>query len=474
MHRQRRAKIIATIGPASSDQKTIRKLFDAGADVFRLNFSHGTHDDHKKAYETIREVEKTVQRPIAVLMDLQGPKLRVGTFEDGGVVLQEGRTFRLDLAKAPGDSLRATLPHPEIFKALKPGKTLLIDDGHLRLEVRKCGPDFAETKVIVAGSLSDRKGVNIPDITLPIPALTDKDKKDLEFGLELGVDWVGLSFVQSPNDLLELKALTNGRAMIIAKLEKPAALDYLEEIVELADGVMIARGDLGVEVPLEKVPVLQKRIIRVCRRSGKPAVVATQMLESMTNSPTPTRAEASDVATAIYEGADAVMLSAETATGKFPVRAIAIMDRIIAQVEADEDYDHIMDSGRSQPEETAADAITSGARQISTTLNAAAIVTYTASGSTTLRAARERPPTMILCITPEERVARILSLAWGVHAVINNNYTHANDIGVVASETALREGLAQQGDVLVITAGVPFGAVGSTNMIRVLQINAEH
>jgi len=474
MHRQRRAKIIATIGPASREPETIRELFDSGVDVFRLNFSHGSHDDHKKAYAAIRKVEKSVQRPIAVLMDLQGPKLRVGSFEDGGAVLQEGTTFRLDLADVPGDSARATLPHPEIFEVLKPGKTLLIDDGHLRLEVTKCGSDFAETKVIVAGSLSDRKGVNIPDITLPIPALTDKDKEDLAFGLELGVDWVGLSFVQSPKDLLELRALTKGRALIIAKLEKPGALDYLEEIIELADGIMIARGDLGVEVPLERVPVLQKQIIRACRRSGKPAVVATQMLESMTNSPTPTRAEASDVATAVYEGADAVMLSAETATGKFPVRAISIMDRIIAEVEADEDYEQIMESGRSHPEETPADAITSGARQISATLNAAAIVTYTTSGSTTLRAARERPPVMILCITPEERVARGLSLVWGVHAVVDNNFSHANDIGVVAAETAVIEGLAQEGDALVITAGVPFGAVGSTNMIRVLQITAEH
>lgn len=472
MTRNRRAKILATLGPASSDADIIADLFDAGADVFRLNFSHGSHEDHAQRVADIRALEKDVKRPIGILMDLQGPKLRVGTFaNDEGVVLKAGATFRLDMDTSPGSEERVCLPHEEIFAALKPGATLLVNDGHLRFEVLDCGPDWADTKVIVPGTLTNRKGVNVPDVTLPLPALTEKDQQDLAFGLDQGVDWVALSFVQSASDIGELKTKVQGRASVIAKLEKPNALNYLDDIIQMADGVMIARGDLGVEVPLEQVPVLQKRIVRAARVAGKPSVVATQMLESMISSPMPTRAEASDVATAVYDGADAVMLSAETAAGSYPVRAVATMDRIIAQVESDEHYSSLMAAGQTSNKKTTSHAITAAARQITAQLHAPAIVTYTTSGSTTLRAARERPPAHILCLTPSGTVARRFTLVWGVHAVINDEHTPDEDIGEIAVETALKHGLAKPGESLIVTAGIPFGTVGSTNTIRVVQVD---
>ena len=406
-------------------------------------------------------------------MDLQGPKLRVGKFTEGKVVLQQGATFRLDLTDAPGDERRASLLHPEIFAALRPGASLLVDDGHLRLKVKTCGKDFAETEVIVAGVISDRKGVNVPDVTLPIPAMTEKDKIDLEFGLTLGVDWVALSFVQRPEDVAEVRAAVAGRAGVLSKLEKPSALDHLEAIVELSDSIMVARGDLGVEMPMEQVPVLQKRIVRACRKHGKPVVVATQMLDSMIKSPVPTRAEASDVATAVYDGADAVMLSAETASGLFPVRAVAAMHRIIGQVEGDPLYLNLMQAGHTETEHSSPAAITAAASQIARTLEAAAIVTFTSSGSTTLRAAQERPGAPILCITPSLSAGRRLGLAWGVHAVVGDFIHSVDDIGEVAVKAALASGLGKDGQALVITAGMPFGKVGSTNMVRVVWIGGE-
>lgn len=472
-HRGRRAKIIATLGPSSHDPETIGLLYEAGADVFRLNFSHGTHADHAASIKAIRNLEEETGRPITVLMDLQGPKLRVGKFKDGKVLLKSGDSFRLDLDDAPGDESRVQLPHPEIFAALKPGLTLLIDDGHLRLTVKECGKDFAKTEVYMAGTISDRKGVNVPDVALPIPAMTEKDKADLEFGLEHGVDWVALSFVQRPEDVAEVRAIVAGRAGVLSKLEKPAALDQLDAIVELSDSIMVARGDLGVEMPLEQVPVLQKRIIRTCRKQGKPVVVATQMLDSMIKSPAPTRAEASDVATAIYDGADAVMLSAETAAGAFPVRAVATMHRIIREVESDEHYLDLMDAGRLATEESSPAAITAAARQIAQTLCAAAIVTFTSSGSTTLRAAQERPGVPILCITPSIEAGRRLGLVWGVHALVGDFIHKVDDIGEVAVNGATQCGIGQDGQALVITAGMPFGKVGSTNMVRVVWMGGE-
>ncbi len=472
-HRGRRAKIIATLGPSSHDAETIELLYEAGADVFRLNFSHGTHADHAASISAIRNLEKETGQPITILMDLQGPKLRVGKFKDGKVVLKTGGQFRLDLDDELGDDTRAQLPHPEIFAALKPGATLLIDDGHLRLTVKDCGKDFADTEVYIAGTISDRKGVNVPDVALPIPAMTKKDKADLEFGLEHGVDWVALSFVQRPEDVAEVRESVAGRAGILSKLEKPAALDQLDAIVKLSDSIMVARGDLGVEMPLEQVPVLQKRIIRTCRTYGKPVVVATQMLDSMIKSPAPTRAEASDVATAIYDGADAVMLSAETAAGAFPVRAVATMHRIIRQVESDEHYLDLMDAGRAATEESSPAAITAAARQIAHTLDAAAIVTFTSSGSTTLRAAQERPDVPILCITPSIEAGRRLGLVWGVHALVGDFIHKVDDIGEVAVNGAKQCGIGEDGQALVITAGMPFGKVGSTNMVRVVLIGGE-
>ncbi len=473
LHRGRRAKIIATLGPASRDPETIAALYEAGADVFRLNFSHGTHADHAASVAAIRALEKTTGGPITILMDLQGPKLRVGTFQGGKVVIQTGASFRLDLNAELGSAARVCLPHPEIFAALKPGASLLVDDGHLRLRVKSCGKDFAETEVIIGGTISDRKGVNVPDVTLPIPALTEKDKADLQFGLSQGVDWVGLSFVQRPEDVAEVRAAVAGRAGIVAKLEKPAALDHLDAIVDLADAVMVARGDLGVEMPMEQVPVLQKRIVRACRKRGKPVIVATQMLESMIKSPMPTRAEASDVATAVYDGVDAVMLSAETAAGLFPVRAVTTMHRIACEVESDEHYLDLMRVGHGETEHSSPAAISAAAGQIAHTLQAAAIVTFTSSGSTTLRAAQERPDVPILCITPSLHAGRRLGLVWGVHALVGDFIHSVDDIGDVAVKAALQIGIGKKGQALVITAGMPFGKVGSTNMVRVVWIGGE-
>ncbi len=467
MRRTRKARIVATLGPATSDPAAIRALFEAGADVFRLNFSHGSHAEHEARYRAIRELEAETGRPIGIMQDLQGPKLRVGVFRDGGARLRQGASFRLDLDETPGDGTRAPLPHPEVFRALEPGTDVLLDDGRIRLTVRHVGRDFAETEVAVGGEITDHKGVNLPGVVLPISPITEKDRADLRFGLSLGVDWVALSFVQRPEDVAEARKLIAGAAAVITKLEKPAAIERLDEIVELSDAVMVARGDLGVELPPEDVPILQKEIIRACRLAGRPVVVATQMLESMIHSPTPTRAEASDVATAIYEGADAVMLSAETAAGEYPLAAVEIMDRVIGRVERDPRFRRVMDAEHPEPEATAADAITAAARQVATTISAKAIVTYTTSGSTTLRAARERPDVPILCLTPNLATARRLALTWGVHTVHTADVSSVEEMVEHAHLHAVEEGFAEPGDRLVTTAGMPFGTPGATNLLRI-------
>lgn len=467
MRRNRCAKIVATLGPASSAKERIRELADAGADVFRFNFSHGSHEDHAARFAAVREVEQERDRPIGTIMDLQGPKLRVGSFAMGRVGLTRGEPFRLDLDPSPGDQQRACLPHPEIFAVLQPGQDLLLDDGRIRLRVERCGEDFAETVVVTGGGLSDRKGVNVPNAVLPISAMTEKDRKDLSFGVELGFDWVALSFVQRPEDIAEARRLVAGRAAILAKIEKPSAIERLDEIIELTDAVMVARGDLGVELPPELVPGLQKRIVRKCRDLGKPVVVATQMLESMIHSPAPTRAEASDVATAVYDGADAVMLSAESAAGEYPVEAVAIMDRIIASVERDDLYRSYVDAYQAQAERTSADAITFAAEQVAHTLQAAVIVTYTTSGATTLRAARERPDRPILGLITRMVTARKLALAWGVHPVHTADAQDLDEMVAKARQFARAEGFAQPGESIVITAGLPFGTPGATNLLRV-------
>ncbi len=467
IRRFRQTKIVATLGPATSTEAQIEALFEAGADVFRLNFSHGSQDDHAGRMDSIRRLEQRGDRPICVLADLQGPKLRIGTFADGTIALTNGQRFRLDLDPAPGDQARVGLPHPAVFSALTPGAELLLDDGKVRLRILDCGPDQADTEVISGSKLSDRKGVNVPSAVLALSPLTDKDRSDLRFALDLGVDWVALSFVQRPEDVAEARRLIGGRAALMSKLEKPAAIDHLAEIIDLSEGIMVARGDLGVEMPAEDVPVLQKRIVRLARLAGKPVIVATQMLESMVSAPTPTRAEASDVATAIYDGTDAVMLSAETATGAYPCEAVSMMDRIARRIEHDDQYRTIMDARHPDPDHTPADAITAAAHQVAHTLGAAAIVTYTTSGSTTLRATRERPDVPILSLTSRLETARRLALSFGVHAEHTADVSSFSEMVDKACRIAREDGLARSGQRLVITAGVPFGTPGNTNVLRV-------
>ncbi len=467
MRRERFTKIVATLGPASSTRERLTELFEAGADVFRLNFSHGTHDDHRRRVDLLRELEARNKHPISILMDLQGPKLRLGAFAKGPLELKKGQRLRFDMDKAPGTARRVPLPHPEIFKAAGVDGLLLIDDGKVRLRIVAHDAETIDTVVEVAGPISDRKGVNLPNLVLPMSPMTAKDRRDLDFGLTLGVDWVALSFVQHANDIAELKKLVAGRAAVMAKLEKPQAIEHLDEIIEQSDGIMVARGDLGVEMPPEAVPPLQKRILAASRLAGKPAIVATQMLDSMVHSPTPTRAEASDVATAVYDGTDAVMLSAESASGDYPVEAVTIMDRILKSVEADPLYRTLMDASRREPEATTADAISAAARQCAHTLSAAAIVTYTNTGSTTLRAARERPDVRILCLTPNLATARRMTLAWGVHPVQTEDAHNFGDMVQRAVRVARKEGLAGAGERIVITAGVPFGTPGATNILRI-------
>lgn len=472
MRRQRNAKIVATLGPASSDKQTIRALFDAGVDVFRLNFSHGTHADHQARFAVIREIEKEMQRPIGILLDLQGPKLRISTFEDGPVRLHTGDAFRLDLdTETPGTQYRVALPHPEIFAALEDGATLLIDDGRIRLRVQSHGADHAETIVEVGGMISDRKGVNVPDVVLPLSALTEKDQRDLAFGMTLGIDWLALSFVQRAADIVAVRMRVGDGIGIVAKLEKPAAMQCLDDIVDAADAVMVARGDLGVEMPAEQVPALQKRIVRACRKAGKPVIVATQMLESMIHAPIPTRAEASDVATAIYDGADAVMLSAESASGQYPVDAVRTMDQIIRQTEADPYYRDVILASQTAPKAAIADAIGYAVRHISALLSAVATVAYTHSGYSALRMARERPGVPIIGMTPSVTVARRLALAWGVHAFLCEQVLDMLDVSDLACETVLREGFGEQGQTIVISAGMPFGTPGTTNLLRIAVID---
>jgi pyruvate kinase len=470
MHRRRRTKIIATLGPSSSSIEVLTRLFQAGADVFRLNFSHGTHEDHAARFAMIRELEEKFDRPIGILADVQGPKLRVGRFGGGRVHLQTGQKFRLDLNPTPGDMQRVNLPHPEIIEAASIGSSLLLDDGKLRLRVVHKRGDALETECVVGGPLSDRKGVNVPDVVLPIPALTAKDREDLEFACAHGANFIGLSFVQRAEDVVECKRLIDGRAWVMVKLEKPQALDNLDEILAATDAVMVARGDLGVELPPEEVPLAQKRIVRLSRALGKPVVVATQMLESMINAPAPTRAEASDVATAVFDGADCVMLSGETAAGQYPYEAVNMMDRIVARVEQDAGWRAMIDTSRLPPEKTAADAIASASAQVAQTIGAKAIVAFTARGATALRVARERPEAPVIGLTPNARTAQIMAAVWGVHAVVTPDVHSMTEAVSRAARVALSEGFAQHGDEIVVTAGVPFGQAGTTNALRVATV----
>ena len=467
LHRHRRTKIIATLGPASSTPEMLASLFLAGADVFRLNFSHGKHEEHAARIEMIRALEKKYSHPIAILADVQGPKLRVGQFQSGRVQLQAGQSFSLDMNPAPGDTRRVCLPHPEILQAAEIGTTLLLDDGKLRLRVKHKRDDHLQTEIMNGGVLSDRKGVNIPDVVLPIPALTPKDLADLDFVLPLGVDYIGLSFVQRPEDVAQAKTIAAGRAYVMTKLEKPQALTNLDAILDLSDAVMVARGDLGVELPPEEVPIAQKRIIRAAQLRGLPVVVATQMLESMISAPAPTRAEASDVATAVFDGADAVMLSAESAAGQYPREAVNMMDRIVARVERDDGWRQAIDLKRPAPERSSADAIALAAVQVAHTIGAQAIAALTASGSTALRVAREKPDCPVLGLTTSLQTARRLALAWGVHPMVIKEVHSMTEAAVQAAKAARIEGLAKRGEEIVVVAGVPFGQSGTTNALRV-------
>ena len=471
--RTRKVKILATLGPASSDPAMIRALIEAGADAFRINMSHGTQKDKVALVETIRGFEEEFRRPTTILFDLQGPKLRVGPFAGGSAELVAGQPYSFDRDSTPGDSTRANLPHPEIFAAVKAGANLLINDGKLRLKVIEANAERILTEVVVGGTISDHKGVNVPDVVLPIPALTEKDRSDLAFALEQKADWIALSFVQRPEDIAEARALIGDKAALMAKIEKPAAIDRLEEIIDLADGVMVARGDLGVELPPERVPPLQNRIIALARQHGKPVVVATQMLESMILAPTPTRAEVSDVANAIYEGADAVMLSAESAAGQYPREAVSMMDRIATSAERDSTYSERIHFTETSIEPTTADALASSARQIAGTISATAMLCYTGSGSTARRIARERPPVPLLAMSASLHIARRMGLIWGVRAVHTRDVTSFEEMVEKAKRMALRHGFAHARDRVIIMAGIPFGTVGSTNVLHVVRLTGD-
>jgi pyruvate kinase len=471
MHRHRRAKIVATIGPASQSPSTLKALFLAGVDTFRLNFSHGTQEDHARVHESIRALEKQVGRPIGILMDLQGPKIRVGTFRDGKITVEAGESIRFVSSGSNGDRLAIPLPHPEIFAAAAPGHDLLIDDGRVRVRVTGLGDDFIDAKVIVGGTISNHKGVNLPGTVLDLSPLTAKDRADLEFGLKLGVDWVALSFVQKPSDIIEARSLVGGRAGLMAKIEKPAALDRIDDIIQLSDAVMVARGDLGVEIPPEDVPGRQKELVRACKLAVKPVIVATQMLDSMVAAPTPTRAEASDVATAIYDGADAVMLSAESATGRYPQEAVEMMDRIIRSTEQHKMYGSLVQATELGEEQTPPHAVATAAADLATAIHAKAIVAYTSSGTTAARVARKRPRQPIVAITPNVEISRRLCLLWGAHSVLSEDVHTYEQMVQHATELAVEEEFAQSRDLLVVVAGIPFAQAGTTNNLRVVSVS---
>jgi pyruvate kinase len=473
MRRNRKVKILATLGPSSNDAKTISALFEAGADIFRINMSHASHEVMRELVRTIRGIEAEQNRPIGILVDLQGPKLRLGKFTGGSVSVQPGQTFVLDDDDTPGDENRVYLPHPEILQALEPGHAILVNDGRVRLKVVEATQNRAVTEVVSGTELSDRKGLSLPDTTIGSGALTPKDRKDLAAALPEEIDWIALSFIQRPEDVAEARKIARGKVGILSKIEKPQAVERIEEIIELSDAIMVARGDLGVEMPIEQVPGIQKQITRSCRRAGKPVVIATQMLESMISAPVPTRAEVSDVATAVFEGADAVMLSAESAAGDYPVVAVETMNSIAEAVERDPNFGQIINAQRADPEPTGADAITAAARQIAETLNLAAIVCYTSSGSTGIRASRERPSVPVIALSPVRETARRLSLVWGCHCVVSDDAKDIDEMVDRACRIAFSQEFAAPGDRIIITAGVPFGTPGATNLLRIAYVGSD-
>lgn len=471
--RSRKVKILATVGPASSSPEMLRKLFKAGADAFRVNMSHGDHATHGETIAAIRAMEKEFGRPIAILADLQGPKLRVGAFKDGQAVIRHSGHFTLDRDPTPGDETRVCLPHPELFGILQKGQRLLINDGKIRLRVISADENKIHCSAEVGGVISDRKGVNVPDAEVPIPALTEKDRRDLAFAIKHGADWIGLSFVQRPEDLAEARKLMGGYGALCAKIEKPMAVRRLAEIIEQSDGIMVARGDLGVELEPQEVPPLQKKIVNATRMAGKPVIVATQMLESMIESPTPTRAEVSDVANAVYDGADAVMLSAETAAGEWPEEAVTMMDKIAEQVERSEDYRARVRFLETPPDATTSDALAHACMTIADTVAISAITVFTASGSTARRVARERPDTPMLVLTPSMKTARRVALLWGSHAVATKDIGSFEEMIAKGKRMALRHGFGKAGSKLIALAGVPFGTPGATNLLHVVTLTGD-
>lgn len=470
IRRYRQTKIVATLGPASGSPEMMRALFEAGVDVFRLNFSHGEHAAHAKNVETARNLEKELGRPIALLADLQGPKLRIGLFKDGKIALSEGMAFRFDLDDALGDETRVQLPHPEVIEAMSVGSEILLDDGKVRVEITGKDKNGLDAKIISGAALSNNKGFNIPGVVLPIAALTEKDLVDLEAALGMGVDWVAQSFVQTAQDVIETKKLIGGRAALMAKIEKPSAVDTIDDIIEVVDGIMLARGDLGVEIPPEQVPSVQKRVVRRVRHAGKPVIVATQMLESMIENARPTRAEASDVATAVYDGADAVMLSAETAVGRYPIEAVSIMNRICESTESDRNYRRIMNADHPETENDPSDAITVAATHVAEDINAACIVNYTTSGSTALRTVRQRPVVPVICLTQNIKTARRLVMSFGVRTLHITDVSSFAETVERATNLMKEKHYAQKGDKIVLTAGVPFGVSGTTNVLRIASV----
>lgn len=470
IRRYRQTKIVATLGPASGDHDMMRKLFEAGVDMFRLNFSHGSHEAHAQNVKTARALEKEFDRPVSLLADLQGPKFRIGAFQGDKITLSPGQNFRFDLEDTPGDTTRVMLPHPEVIEVMNIGDEILLDDGKVRVEITGKETGILDAKIISGSTLSNNKGFNVPGVVLPVPALTEKDKIDLEAAIEMGVDWIAQSFVQSPKDVMEAKNLIQGRAALLAKIEKPSAVDVIDDIIAHVDGIMVARGDLGVEIPPEKVPAVQKKLVRKVRHAGKPVIVATQMLESMIENARPTRAEASDVATAVYDGTDAVMLSAETAVGKYPVEAVSIMNRICESTESDPGYRHIMNADHPKTENDPSDAITVAATHVADDIQAAVIVNYTTSGSTTLRTVRQRPKMPILCLTQNLSTARRLMLSFGVRTIHVTDVSNFAETVERAVGLVIEKGYAQKGDKIVLTAGVPFGVSGSTNVLRIADV----
>jgi pyruvate kinase len=470
MHRNRRTKIVATVGPASSAPPMLKELFLAGVDTFRMNFSHGTQDDHAKVYAAIRALEHEVRQPIGILQDLQGPKIRIGTLRDGKIIVQPGERIRFVRSGTDGDSMSIPLPHSEVFAAISPGQDLLIDDGRVRVRVSGIDDGQIHADVLVGGPIANRKGINLPGTVLDLSPLTPKDRDDLAFGLGLGVDWVALSFVQKPGDLIEARGLIGDRVGLMAKVEKPSALNHIDDIIRLSDAVMVARGDLGVEIPQEEVPGRQKELVRACRIAGKPVIVATQMLESMVSSPTPTRAEASDVATAVYDGADAVMLSAESASGQFPREAVAVMDRIIGSTERHKLYHSLLAASSDLEDEWPPHAVAAAAAELAERIGAVAIVGFTSSGTTVARIARKRPGLPILAVTPDLQVARRMALLWGAHSVQSADVHSYEEMVAVAEGAVRQEDFARAGDLVVVVAGIPFAQAGSTNNLRILRI----